>query len=55
MKRYQRVTKEIERKVIEMREKGIKYICIAYDLEISVGNAHKIFKKYERDGKTKRI
>lgn len=53
MKEYTRITKEIEQKIIEMRKKGIKYECIAYDLDISVGNAHKIFKKHERDGKTK--
>ena len=51
MKEYTRITKEIEQKIIEMRKKGIKYECIAYDLDISVGSAHKIFKKYEKNSR----
>lgn len=51
MKEYTRITKEIEQKIIEMRKKGIKYECIAYDLNVSVGSAHKIFKRYEKNSR----
>lgn len=34
------------KEILEMRQKGVKMICIAYDLNISVGTVHKYIKLY---------
>ena len=38
--------------ILEMRQKGVKMECIAYDLKISVGTVHKYLKLYS-DGEKK--
>ena len=37
--------------ILEMRRKGVKLVCIAYDLNISVGTVHKYLKKYGNEQK----
>lgn len=34
------------REILEMRRNGIKMVCIAYDLNISIGTVHKYLKIY---------
>ena len=44
--RKSKITDEIITEILEMRQKGVKMECIAYDLKISVGTVHKYLKLY---------
>jgi DNA-binding NarL/FixJ family response regulator len=44
--RKSKITDEIITEILAMRRKGGKMVCIAYDLNISVGTVHKYLKKY---------
>lgn len=39
------------REILEMRRKGVKLACIAYDLNISIGSVHKYLKIYGNEQK----
>ena len=38
--------------ILEMRRNGVKMVCIAYDLNISIGSVYKYLKLYS-DGQKK--
>lgn len=39
------------KEILEMRQKGVKMVCIAYDLNISVGTVHKYLKLFSNGQK----
>ena len=47
--RKSKITDEIITEILEMRQKGVKMECIAYDLKISVGTVHKYLKLYSNE------
>ena len=49
--RRSKITDEIITEILEMRRKGVKMVCIAHDLNISVGTVHKYLKIYGNEQK----
>ena len=47
--RKSKITDEIITEILAMRQKGVKMVCIAYDLRISVGTVHKYLKLYSNE------
>ena len=47
--RRSKITDEIISEILAMRRNGIKMVCIAYDLNISVGTVHKYIKLYKKN------
>lgn len=39
------------REILEMHRSGIKMVCIAYDLNISIGTVHKYLKLFKDEQK----
>ena len=50
--RKSKITDEIITQILAMRQNGVKMICIAYDLNISVGTVHKYLRLFS-DGQKK--
>ena len=42
--RKSKITDDVIQKILEMRRNGVKMVCIAFDLNISVGTVHKYLK-----------
>jgi predicted transcriptional regulator len=49
--RKSKITDEIITEILAMRQNGVKMVCIAYDLNISVGTVHKYLRKYGNEQK----
>jgi DNA-binding NarL/FixJ family response regulator len=49
--RKSKITDEIITEILAMRRKGVKMVCIALDLNISVGTVHKYLRKYGNEQK----
>lgn len=49
--RRSKITDEIIKEILTMRQNGIKMECIAYDLKISIGTVHKYLKLYGNEQK----
>ena len=50
--RKSKITDDIIKEILAMRRNGIKMVCIAYDLNISVGTVHKYLKLYSNEQKS---
>ena len=49
--RKSKITDEIITEILAMRQNGVKMVCIAFDLNISVGTVHKYLKLYSNEQK----
>lgn len=49
--RRSKITDEIITEILTMRQNGVKLVCIAYDLNISIGTVHKYSKLYGNEQK----
>ena len=49
--RKSKITDEIITEILAMRQNGLKMVCIALDLNISVGTVHKYLKIYGNEQK----
>lgn len=49
--RRSKIDKTKIKEILEMRRKGVKMVCIAYDLNISVGTVHKYLKLFRDEQK----
>lgn len=49
--RRSKIDQDKIKEILEMRQKGVKMECIAYDLKISVGTVHKYIKIYGNEQK----
>ena len=50
--RRSKITDELITEILAMRRNGVKLVCIAYDLNISIGTVHKYLKLFS-DGQKK--
>lgn len=50
--RKSKITDKIITEILAMRQNGLKMVCIAFDLKISVGTVHKYLKLFS-DGQKK--
>ena len=49
--RKSKITDEMITEILAMRQNGVKMVCIAFDLNISVGTVHKYIKLFKDEQK----